>query len=263
MQIHEKILELRSLLNMSREAFSERIDVPTNTLKSIELKGVIPKSDVLLKICKQFPEFTLWLTIGETEYLAGQYEPGLDKFGKTAFQIIDSVDARNMDQIIVNPKHIKEVIFLQSVGEGFELEYSAESKISVNASAQVLRKYNSGNKIKDRFVFGLAQEYGTAILLVLDSRDKREKCNLRAVLVKDNEFDLKEIFNIGSETNTFKTVKSWFISSGIREFDIGTVSFKTLQVLETDSDELKINDIYPQVDARAVDALIEWRKSFK
>lgn len=256
----ERIRLVRESLGLTRAAFCKEIGIPDRTLVSIELGGNVPGGEVLSKIFSAFPQYTLWLSLGETEFLAGQKTPELNKQSNTAFQIIDSVDARNMDQIIVNSKHIKEVIFLQSVGDGFFVDIIDE-RVSIEPSEQVSRKFVAGGKKRDSFVFGVPQHFGTAILLVLSKRENREFS--RAILVKDDSFDLKESISNVAKSNTFLAVQNWFKEAGINKFDIATVHYKTLRILESESDELKLSDIYPSADDDAIKSLVEWRKSFK
>lgn len=256
----EAITELREKLGLSRAELSKLTGIPADTIVSIEIKGRSPGSDVLSKIFSAFPQYINWLALAECEYLAGQFEPGTSIKPDLAFQIIDSVDARNLDQIIINPKHIKEAIFLQSVGDDFSINIAGENTV-IESSEQVNRKFDAGGKKRDSFVFGVPQHFGTAILLVLSKRENRGFS--RVVLVKDDCFDLKESILNGAKSNTFLAVHNWFKETGINKFDIGTVHYKNLRILESESDELKTSDIYPSADDDAIKSLVEWRKSFK
>lgn len=256
--VFEKIELIRQSAGLTQNEFAERVGVSVNTLIAVKSRGSSPRFDVLEKICEVWPEYGLWLITGETEPLAGQYEPGRKGSNKIAYQIIDSVDARNLDHMIVSSKHVKEVIFLQSVGDDFFVPF-ADEKIAIETSRQVNRKYNAAEK--KTFAFGIAQSFGTAILLVLSKRENREFS--RAVLVKDDSFDLKESISNVAKSITFLAVQNWFKEAGINKFDIATVHYKTLRILESESDELKLSDIYPSADDDAIKSLIEWRKSFK
>jgi len=258
--LREKVAELRGKLGLTRAEFCEKVGIPNGTLVSIELRGNAPGAEIITKIVEAFPQYALWLTTGEIEHIAGQFEPGVVDMSDSIFQIVDSVDARNIDQIMVNSKLIKEVIFLQSVGDGFFVDI-AGAKVSVESSKQVNRKFDFAAKKRDSFVFGIPQHFGTAILLVLSKRENRNFP--RAVLVKDDSFDLKESIGGGSKSNTFSSVQKWFKDAGINKFDIGTIHYKTLRILESESDELKLSDIYPSADDDAIKSLVEWRKSFK
>lgn len=258
--LREKVAELRGKLGLTRAEFCEKVGIPNGTLVSIELRGNAPGAEIITKIIETFPQYALWLTTGETEYIAGQFEPGVTDISDSIFQVVDSIDARNMDQIIINAKHIKEAIFLQSVSDDFSVNVAGKSTV-VEPSEQVIRKFNEGGKKRDSFVFGIPQHFGTAILLVLSKRESRGFS--RAVLVKDDSFDLKESISDGAKSNTFLAVQNWFKEAGINKFDIATVHYKTLRILESESDELKLSDIYPSADDDAIKSLVEWRKSFK
>lgn len=258
--ISQKIRIIRELHSLSRAKFAESIGVSARTLEAIENTGGSPRVEVIEKVAEVYRGYALWLITGESEYLAGQSNPMTDEQSKGAFQIIDSIDARNIDQIIINPKHIKEAIFLQSVGDDFSINIAGENTV-IESSVQVNRKFDADGKKRDSFVFGVPQHFGTAILLVLSKRENRGFS--RVVLVKDDCFDLKESISNGAKSNTFLAVQNWFKETGINKFDIGTVHYKTLRILESESDELKHSDIYPSADDDAIKSLVEWRKSFK
>ncbi len=256
----ERITKIRSGLGISLDQMAKDMGVPVPTLKGVIYGDKTPKADLIEKLVSVWPQYALWLISGEKEYLAGQYGPCSEMFSNVAFQIVDSVDARNMDQIIINPKHIKEAIFLQSVGDDFSINIAGENTV-IESSEQVNRKFDAGGKKRDSFVFGVPQHFGTAILLVLSKRENRGFS--RVVLVKDDCFDLKESISNGAKSNTFLAVQNWFKEAGINKFDIATVHYKTLRILESESDELKLSDIYPSADDDAIKSLVEWRKSFK
>jgi transcriptional regulator with XRE-family HTH domain len=108
--ISEKILVLRGFLDLTRVEFSESIGFSINTLKAIEQKGVTPKSDVLVRIANTWPKYANWLLLGE-----GSLESleALDK-GLENYAIIDSVDARFMEQCVVKSDRLSKLVFLQS-----------------------------------------------------------------------------------------------------------------------------------------------------
>lgn len=151
-------------------------------------------------------------------------------------------------------------IFLQSVGDDFSISIAGENTV-IESSGQVNRKFDAGGKKRDSFTFGVPQHFGTAILLVLSKRENRGFS--RVVLVKDDCFDLKESILNGEKSNTFLSVQNWFKETGINKFDVGTVHYKTLRILESESNELKLSDIYPSADDDAIKSLVEWRKSVK
>ena len=109
--IYEKITQLRKHRRLTRDEFSAETGVPSNTLKSIEQKGVVPRSDVLERIALRWPEYAHWLLTG-TDPLQSEDEPSLD--GLARFRIIDSVDARFMEQCIIKPTALTKLIFISS-----------------------------------------------------------------------------------------------------------------------------------------------------
>lgn len=258
--IYEKIERIRAAEGLTQAEFSEKIGVSANTLNAMKSRGSSPRFDVLEKICQVWPQYGLWLITGESEALAGQFEPERNSNEKIIFQIIESCSARNIDNLIVNPKHITEVIFLQSVGDGHSVNIAGECH-PVKTSDQINRKLDFSEKHRKSFIFGIPQNFGTAILMILTARENRGFP--RAILIKDDEFDLKEALSDLEKGKTFLAIKSWLEDAGINKFDIGTVHYKTLRILESDSDELKLSDIYPSADDDAIKSLIEWRKSFK
>lgn len=108
--IAEKIIVLRNFLDLSRAVFSEKIGISVNTLKTIEQKGVIPKSDILVRIANTWPKYANWLLLSE-----GTVE-SLEVLHKDLenYALIDSVDARFMEQCVVKSDRFSQLIFLQS-----------------------------------------------------------------------------------------------------------------------------------------------------
>jgi len=108
--ISEKILMLRGFLGLTRIEFSESIGFSINTLKAIEQKGVTPKSDVLIRIANTWPKYANWLLLGE-----GDLE-SLEELDQhlESYIVIDSVDARFMEQCVVKNDRLAKLLFLQS-----------------------------------------------------------------------------------------------------------------------------------------------------
>lgn len=105
MRLHEKIKSLRGSLGLNRVEFSKKIDMPLNTLKSIELKGSVPSGDILVAIANKWPEYAAWILLGTNE---------LSDNEKGYFNIVDHVDARFMEQCVVKSDRFSKLIFLQS-----------------------------------------------------------------------------------------------------------------------------------------------------
>jgi transcriptional regulator with XRE-family HTH domain len=116
--IYEKISQIREELGLTRNQFADETGIPLNTLKSIEQKGVIPKSDVLEKIAMKWPEYAQWLLTGSTTLK----KSGISSENTlTRFRIIDSADARYMDQCFIKPSAFKKLVFIQSQGNQNDL----------------------------------------------------------------------------------------------------------------------------------------------
>lgn len=105
MKLHEKIKNLRGLLDLNRVEFSKKIDTPLNTLKSIELKGSVPGGDILVAIANEWPEYAAWILLGTSDL----------RDSKTGcFNIVDHVDVRFIEQCIIKNERLSKLIFLQS-----------------------------------------------------------------------------------------------------------------------------------------------------
>lgn len=77
----KKIAEIKEAENLNRPDFCLRIDVPIPTMRSLDSPSAksIPKYDIVQKICKTFPEYTLWLMIDQVNVEAGQISPEIKK----------------------------------------------------------------------------------------------------------------------------------------------------------------------------------------
>ena len=104
MKIYEKIKNLRFFLGLNRVDFSKTIGVPLDTIKSIELKGSNPRSDILVAIAKKWPEHAAWILLGEGE--VNTCETGI-------YKIVDYVDVRFIEQCIVKQDRFSELVFMQ------------------------------------------------------------------------------------------------------------------------------------------------------
>lgn len=79
-----KIREMRESEGLTRAALAELLDVPYETLKSYETKGVQLTEGVISKITNhpRFEKYTLWLMTGKTAPSAGQVSPPLSPDGQ-------------------------------------------------------------------------------------------------------------------------------------------------------------------------------------
>jgi len=75
----DKFKFIRSAENLSREKLSKLIDIPSPSIKTLELRGSEPSGKVLTQLCKVFPEYALWLLTDEINLNAGQISPDVKK----------------------------------------------------------------------------------------------------------------------------------------------------------------------------------------
>ncbi|WP_390879076.1 helix-turn-helix transcriptional regulator [Marinobacterium arenosum] len=77
--LSKKIRCLRDSEGLGRKVFAERLGISQRTLESIENKGTDPASSILQMLCKLYPQYTFWLTIGEVKPDIGQIRPPLEQ----------------------------------------------------------------------------------------------------------------------------------------------------------------------------------------
>ena len=91
-KMHVKIYFIRWQEHLNRREFCEKIDMPMGTLGSIENKGTDPRSSYVKKICKAFPEYTLWLMLDEVDLNSGQISPMIKFYWVNRLSIIRGLD---------------------------------------------------------------------------------------------------------------------------------------------------------------------------
>ncbi|MCS2609652.1 helix-turn-helix domain-containing protein [Halomonas dongshanensis] len=74
-----KIRRIREVETSGRAEFSQRIGIPKKTLENIELTGRAPKGEMLEAICRQWPQYTLWLMTDVTCEDCGQIDPDTEQ----------------------------------------------------------------------------------------------------------------------------------------------------------------------------------------
>lgn len=113
-QIFEKIIQLRESEGLSRAAFAEMTDISVNTLKSIEQKGVVPKSDVIQKISVCWPEYAYWLITGRTDY-PNHRSPVDSVDGELIYRMYEYIDHAYyaQDDLMTKPEWFSQLMFLQ------------------------------------------------------------------------------------------------------------------------------------------------------
>lgn len=74
-----KIREIREAETSGRAEFSQVIGIAKKTLEGIEQTGRVPKGDLLEAICRQWPQYTLWLMTDQVNEVAGQVSPEIER----------------------------------------------------------------------------------------------------------------------------------------------------------------------------------------
>lgn len=92
---HEKIRMIREAEGLGRHDFSRITNIPKRTLENIENKGTDPRAGILVRVCKAFPEYALWIMLDEININMGQISPQIksiweeytfDKYEKSEFE---------------------------------------------------------------------------------------------------------------------------------------------------------------------------------
>lgn len=78
----EKLKEIRDLHGLGRKAFSDETGIPIRTIEGIEQRGTIPRTDIAQKVCRRWPEYSLWLMTDQVNEEAGQLSPEIEKTRK-------------------------------------------------------------------------------------------------------------------------------------------------------------------------------------
>ncbi len=235
--LQERIKVLRESIGLSRSLMSDKTGIPAQTFASIELRGRSPSGETLQKIAESMPEFACWLLTEEDAPLAGQFSPLELHNDNQAYQIVDVIDARDMDQMVVKTSAIEKAVFLVTGN----VPVSPKVK---RLATSYLHRSDIGYWSNEPFTGGINTNFGTAILLVLKPRRANVEKFRRAVLVQDDSFDLLEIEKKGGIFGLLKDLKVWFDQHAIRRFEIKSVNRLALHVIEFGLVELKSTDIH-------------------
>ena len=65
MTLSKKIKQIRKLNNCTQQEFAKLLGIGYTTFQKYETGAVFPRFELLQKICKKFPEHTLWLIIDD------------------------------------------------------------------------------------------------------------------------------------------------------------------------------------------------------
>jgi DNA-binding XRE family transcriptional regulator len=87
MKLSKKIKQLRKLNNCTQKEFAKLLGIGYTTFQKYETGAVFPRFEWLQKICKKFPEHTLWLIIDDITVKQGipalkENEQGIPKSKK-------------------------------------------------------------------------------------------------------------------------------------------------------------------------------------
>lgn len=69
MTIGERVKELRKQVNLTQQAFADRLNLKRNTVGSYEVNVVEPSDRTISDICREFNVNETWLRTGEGEML--------------------------------------------------------------------------------------------------------------------------------------------------------------------------------------------------
>lgn len=67
MTIGERVKELRKQINLTQQAFADRLNLKRNTVGSYEVNVVAPSDRTISDICREFNVNETWLRTGEGE----------------------------------------------------------------------------------------------------------------------------------------------------------------------------------------------------
>lgn len=74
----EKLREIRDVHGLGRKALSDETGISIRTIEGIEQRGTIPRTDIAQKICKRWPQYSLWLMTNQVDEEAGQISPEIE-----------------------------------------------------------------------------------------------------------------------------------------------------------------------------------------
>lgn len=103
--VGERIKNVRNKLNLTQQAFSERLGLKRNTIGSYEINAGVPSDRTISDICREFGVNEVWLRTGEGEpfqeetrqeqimRFAAQTVKGSDEFRKAFVSMLAKMDA--------------------------------------------------------------------------------------------------------------------------------------------------------------------------
>lgn len=75
----KKVREIREVEELGRQAFSDLIGVPKQTLINVETGKSSPSGKLLAQVSSCFSQYTLWLMTGQVNEAARQVSPEIEK----------------------------------------------------------------------------------------------------------------------------------------------------------------------------------------
>ena len=103
--VGERIKSVRNMLNLTQQAFSERLGLKRNTIGSYEINAGVPSDRTISDICREFGVNEIWIRTGEGEpfqeetrqeqimRFATQTVKGSDEFRKAFVSMLAKMDA--------------------------------------------------------------------------------------------------------------------------------------------------------------------------
>ena len=78
MIFEKRMKKLRKTMGYRQKEFAEMLEIGYSTYQQYEMETVEPKNKFTQRLCKMFPEYTLWLMTGDLEELR-QIDPYLQE----------------------------------------------------------------------------------------------------------------------------------------------------------------------------------------
>lgn len=109
--VGERIKNVRNKLNLTQQAFSERLGLKRNTIGSYEINAGVPSDRTISDICREFGVNEIWLRTGEGEpfqketrqeqimRFATQTVKGSDEFRKAFVSMLAKMDADDWENL--------------------------------------------------------------------------------------------------------------------------------------------------------------------
>lgn len=109
--VGDRIKSVRNKLNLTQQAFSERLGLKRNTIGSYEINAGVPSDRTISDICREFGVNEIWIRTGEGEpfqeetrqeqimRFATQTVKGSDEFRKAFVSMLAKMDADDWENL--------------------------------------------------------------------------------------------------------------------------------------------------------------------